>query len=158
MIRQQHRFENKEQWFEICKCHLDSVATVRFPLNGNIFKKASLSPLGINLIEYIDPSHQSGSVGTVRFPLTGHILKEASLSPLGINLIEYRNLWYDLFYFYQLIIILKWKSQKWLTCSLEDLQLIEEDCLILADFMLFLWDFEAMKLVVCLLKLALVIR
>ena len=74
--------------------HPDSVDTVRFPLNGEIFKKASLSPLGINLIEYTDlsSSHRSGSVGTVRFPLIGHTLKKASLSPLGINLIEYMNL------------------------------------------------------------------
>ena len=69
----------------------DSFDIVRFPLIAHIFKKASLSPLGINLIEYMDPSpsHQSGSVGTVRFPLTGHILKKVSLAPLGINLIEY---------------------------------------------------------------------
>ena len=63
-----------------------------------------------------------------------------------------------MYYFFQPIINANSKNPKWLTCSLEDLQLIEEDCLILADFMLFLWDFEAMKLVVCLLKLALVIR
>ena len=58
--------------------HPDSVDTVRFPLNGEIFKKASLPPLGINLIEYMDspPTRQSGSVGTVRFPLTGHILNK----------------------------------------------------------------------------------
>ena len=86
--------ENQEKCLRKCKHHPDSVDTVRFPLNGNIFNKASLSPLGINFIEYMDPSptHQSGSVGTVRFPLTGHILQKASLSPLGINLIEYINM------------------------------------------------------------------
>ena len=91
MIRPQNRFKDREKLFAIFKRHPDSVDTVRFPLNGNIFKKASLAPLGINLIEYMDPppTHQSGSVGTVRFPLTGHILKKASLAPLGINLIEY---------------------------------------------------------------------
>ena len=79
--------------FEERRRHPDSAETVRFSLNGDIFKKASLSPLGINLIEYMDPppTHQSGSVDTVRFPLIGHILKKASLSPLGINLIEYMN-------------------------------------------------------------------
>ena len=89
-----NRVKDKEKLFTIFKRHLDSGAAVRYPMNGNIFKKASLPPLGINLIEYIDLSSlpQSGSVGTVRFPLIGHTLKKASLSPLGINLIEYMNL------------------------------------------------------------------
>ena len=75
--------------FEERRRHPDSAETVRFSLNGDIFKKASLSPLGINFIEYIElsSSYQSGSVGTVRFPLTWHILKKALLSPLVINLI-----------------------------------------------------------------------
>ena len=83
--------DTKMMFIEI-PSHSDSLETVKFPLIAHIFKKASLSPLGIHLIEYIDSSHQSGSVGTVRFPLTGHILKKASLSPLGINLIECMNL------------------------------------------------------------------
>ena len=89
MIRPQNPLKGQEKFLTKCKRHPDSVDTVRFPLNGNIFKKASLSPFGINLIEYMDrsPTHQSGSVGTVRFPLTWHILKNASLSPLVINLI-----------------------------------------------------------------------
>ena len=80
--------------FEERRRHPDSAETVIFSLNGDIFKKASLSPLGINFIEYIElsSSYQSGSVGTVRFPLIGHTLKKASLSPLGINLIECMNL------------------------------------------------------------------
>ena len=87
--------DTKMMFIEI-PSHSDSLETVKLALIAHIFKKASLSPLGINLNEYMDPSpsHQSGSVGTVRFPLTWHILKNASLSPLVINLI-----WiYDLFY------------------------------------------------------------
>ena len=62
--------------------------------------------------------------------------------------------WY---YLHQPIISLNWKNDKWLTCWLDELLLILEDCLILADFLLLIRDFEAIDLVVCLLKLTLVI-
>ena len=89
---QKHLRDHKRIFIESPR-HPNSVDIVRFTLNGEIFQKASLPPLGINLIEYMDPppTHQSGSVDTVRFPLIGHILNKASLSPLGINLIEYMN-------------------------------------------------------------------
>ena len=82
--------KGKEKFLKKCKRHPDSVGTVRFPLNGNIFKQASLAPLGINLLEYMNLSlsDQSGSVGTVGFPLTGHLLKISSLRPLGITFIR----------------------------------------------------------------------
>ena len=60
-------------------------------------------------------------------------------------------------YLHQPIISLNWKNDKWLTCWLDELLLILEDCLILADFLLLIRDFEAIDLVVCLLKWTLVI-
>ena len=84
--------------YTVSKRHPDSVNTAWFPLNGHILKQASLSPLGINLIEhmYVSSSHQTDSVGTVRFPLNGDKFKKASLALIGISLIKYVYRSFDL--------------------------------------------------------------
>ena len=57
-----------------------------------------------------------------------------------------------------MIISLYSEIQKQLTSSPQDLQLILENCKILADLFVVIWDFVSMILIVCSLKMILVIK